>query len=320
MTLAVGKEESPLVAVYPPETCLENAVLAAGGTVSDLETATGVVVSEMSIDSLGAVLQVAQRMRWVQLRSAGIESLTGSALANVLVARRVTVTNAAAIYGPNVAEHALGLILGMQRNLFRAARSDRWVPMSAGRTLYKRRVCVIGAGGIAVALQKLLQPFDCEITVVRRRAIPMPGVAQTLGLDSLYEALQKTDIVVVACPLTPDTFGLLDQDAFNQMQQQPLIVNVGRGAVVDTDALQASLVRTVISGAALDVTDPEPLPPEHPLWGFENVVITPHMANDRLLGENAYIALVADNVGRFVKNAELVNIVHPQDLTGGDFP
>lgn len=311
---------SPGVSVYPPERLLEGAVVAAGGRKCVIEGADGVIVSEMSTDSLGVVVEIAQRMRWIQLRSAGIEGLTGSPLAATLVARGVTVTNAAAIYGPNVAEHALGLILGMGRNLFRAARSSCWEPLSAGKTLYGRRVCVIGAGGIAAALLRLLQPFNCEITVVRRRSTPMPGAARTLGFDSLHEALQSADIVVLACPLTPQTYKLVDQEAFEQMHQRPLIVNVGRGALIDTEALRTTLTRGGVSGAALDVTDPEPLSADDPLWHLDNVVITPHMANDRALGEDAYIALVRDNVRRFINEEELINIVAPNNLREGVVP
>lgn len=304
------------VTVAPQDGRLEAAVVASGGDLSGIDQASGVVVSEMATDVLAEVVRQAPLLRWVQLRSAGIEALVGSPLAAAVAARGVTVTNAAGIYGPNVAEHALGLILGMGRNLFQAARTHRWGPLSAGRSLHGRHVCVIGAGGIASSLLDVLSPFGCHTTVVRRRATPLPGADQTVGLDGLYEALSHADIVVIACPLTPETSGLLDEEAFSHMQRHPLIVNVGRGAVVDTEALRQNLLNGGVCGAALDVTDPEPLPPEDSLWGFGNVVITPHTANDKALGEDAYIALVGQNVRRFTDGDSLLNVVSTQDLIG----
>lgn len=175
---------------------------------------------------------------------------------------------------------------------------------------------MIGAGGITRALLELLQPFNCNVTVIRRRPDMVLGATRTLGLGALHEVLTTADVVVVACPLTSQTLRLLDQDAFNQMKRCPLIINVGRGAVVDHEALWKSLVEGHIFGAALDVTDPEPLPPNNPLWGLSNVVITPHIANDKALSEGAYVALVGDNVQRFVIGESLVNIVPAEDLAG----
>lgn len=304
------------VTVEPRDARLEAAVVASGGDLSGIDQAAGVVISEMAPDVLAEVVGQAPLLRWVQLRSAGIEALVGSPLAAAVAARGVIVTNAAGIYGPNVAEHALGLMLGMGRNLFQAARAHQWGPLSAGTSLHGRQVCVIGAGGIASSLLDVLRPFGCQTTVVRRRATPLPGADRTVGLGGLHEALSRADIVVIACPLTPETSGLLDEEAFSHMQRHPLIVNVGRGAVIDTEALRQSLLNGQVCGAALDVTDPEPLPDDDSLWGFANVVITPHTANDKALGEDAYIALVGRNVRRFADGHPLLNVVSPQDLVG----
>lgn len=302
------------VAVDPPDQQLEAVVKAVAGTLSDIGRASGVVVSEMSTATLTTVVERAPGLRWVQLRSAGIEPLVGSPITATLVARGITLTNAAGIYGRNVAEHALGLVLGLGRNLFLASRSGAWSTLSAGRTLFGQRVCIVGAGGIGRSLLDLLAPFGCQTTIVRRSTATVPGAARTLALEDLHLALADAQVVVVACPLTPQTWKMFDGKAFAQMRQRPLLVNVGRGAVVDTDALRTALAEGLISGAALDVTDPEPLPPEDSLWKLSNVIITPHTANDKALGEGAYYDLVADNVGRFINEGTLVNVVAPEHL------
>jgi phosphoglycerate dehydrogenase-like enzyme len=155
----------------------------------------------------------------------------------------------------------------------------------------------------------MLQPFGVEATVVRRSVQPMPGVARVLPSDRLHEALADADLVVVALALVADTVGILGEAEFAAMQPHAWVVNIARGGHIVTDDLVEALRAGTIAGAALDVTDPEPLPPGHPLWDLENCIITPHAAGvrDRLPG--LLSKRISENVARFAKGDTLLGIV-----------
>jgi phosphoglycerate dehydrogenase-like enzyme len=149
----------------------------------------------------------------------------------------------------------------------------------AGTSLYDQRVTIVGGGGIATSLLEQLAPFRVDATVVRRRPEPVPGAARVLPVDRLDEALGDALVVVLALALTPETVGIIGEPELDAMAETSWLVNVARGRHVGTDALVAALGAGSIAGAALDVTDPEPLPDGHPLWDLDNCIITPHTAD-----------------------------------------
>ena len=170
---------------------------------------------------------------------------------------------------------------------------------------------ILGGGGIASCLLQQLAPFRVAATVVRRTAEPMAGAARTLPVQQLAEALPDALVVFVALALTPQTEHIIGAAELAAMRQDSWLVNVARGPHVDTDALVAALDIGSIAGAALDVTDPEPLPDGHPLWASERCIITPHTADTPEMVEQMLAVRVRDNVARFAAGEPLAGLVDP---------
>ena len=257
-------------------------------------------------DDLASVL-VGSPARWVQLPFAGIESFEAQ-----LDPRR-TWTSAKGIYGPAVAEHALALMLAAARGLHRWIRARSWAAPEVvpGRRLKASRVLIVGTGGIGRALGKLLEPLEPIIVAVNRSGTPMLGATSTVPTALIGEVIGQADWVVLAAPLTAETYHLFDRKMLSAMNRQAWLINVARGKLVDTEALVQSLEHGGIGGAALDVTDPEPLPEDHPLWSFANVILTPHVANtwDMALPELA--ARVERNLLAFRGGTPMEGLVDP---------
>jgi phosphoglycerate dehydrogenase-like enzyme len=219
-------------------------------------------------------------------------------------------TSAKGAYAEPVAEHALALLLAGLRSLPERARARSW-GQPAAQTLFDQPVAVVGGGGITLALLRLLEPFRARVTVVRRSAEPVAGAARTVTVTQLPEALAGARAVVLTLALTPQTRGLIGPRELELMDRQAWLVNVARGALVDTAALVAALRAGQIGGAALDVTDPEPLPDGHPLWDLPNCLITPHTADTEQMTEPLLAARIAENVRRLAAGRELEGLVDP---------
>ena len=225
-----------------------------------------------------------------------------------------TWTCAKGVYSEPVAEHALALALAGLRSLPARARATSWGEQGAG-TLYDAGVVVLGGGGITTALLELLVPFRAQVTVVRRDAgTPLPGAARTVGLDQLDSVLPEALVVVLALSLTPQTTHVIGAGQLAAMDRSAWLVNVARGRHVDTDALVQALREGSIGGAALDVTDPEPLPDGHPLWTAPHCLITPHTANPWQTAQPLLSRRITDNVARALAGEPLLGLV---DLQAG---
>jgi phosphoglycerate dehydrogenase-like enzyme len=297
----------PRVAVGPlPSAFATDAVREGGGQVVELGDRPDSLVwlDPGDVAGLTGWLAEVPDARWVQLPFAGVERV---AEAGLLDDERIW-TCAKGAYAEPVAEHALALALAGLRHLPTRVVARSW-GIPAGTSLYDQPVTIVGGGGIATSLLEQLAPFRVEATVVRRRADPVPGAARTLSVDRLHEALDGALVVVLALALTPDTERIIGAAELEAMSTSAWLVNVARGRHVDTDALTAALSSGVISGAALDVTDPEPLPDGHPLWDLENCIVTPHTADTIEM----VIPLLADrirtNVRRLVAGEPLVGLV-----------
>ncbi len=171
---------------------------------------------------------------------------------------------------------------------------------------------ILGAGGIAQTLLALLAPFDCDVTVLRRTSEPMPGATRTIAIGELAGVLPQTDVLVLALALTPLTRHIIGARELALLPSNAVLVNVARGGHVDTEALVAALTDGEIATAALDVTEPEPLPPGHPLWAFDNVLITSHCADSMAFVTEKLVERVGENVARFIAGKPLVGLVHPE--------
>ena len=295
---------SPLIALAPADapTWLADAITAGGGTLVEPARADGLVwFGPFEPEALRPVLAESPA-RWVQLPWAGVEPY----LSMLTPDRQWTCGKG--VYAEATAEHALALTLALLRELPRRIRAGRWEPRS-GRSLFDTRVTIVGGGGIGEALLRLLAPFRCEVTVVRRHATPMPGAASVVGVDGLDAALMTADVVVLALPLTPDTTGIVGRDELALMRDDAILVNVARGAHVVTDDLVAVLRDGGIAGAALDVTDPEPLPDGHPLWTEPRCLITPHTANTPEMVQPSIVERIRENVRRFGVGEPLIGTV-----------
>ena len=258
---------------------------------------------------LGEVLEESPHIRWVHLPGAGIESFLDQGL--VSDGRIWTCSKGA--HSLLVAEHALALGLAGMHSLPASARASSWAPTRVA-ALAGQPVTILGGGGIASALIGFLAPFGARVTVVRRHPDPVPGAERTLATGGLHQALPDARLVVLALALTPETRHIVGAVELSLMHERAWLVNVSRGGHVDTDALVDALERNVIGGAALDVTDPEPLPDGHRLWGLPNCIVTPHNAGSsgavmRLLADRVH-----DNVRRFGAGEPLLGVV---DLDAG---
>ena len=289
------------------------AVQAGGGQVVDLPDAEALVwTDEGGSDGPGPrdlkrLLADNPHIQWVQLPWAGVEPFND---ADVFDHGRIW-TSGKGVYSRPVAEHALALALAGLRDLKRFATAQEWGEQS-GISLMGGNVTIFGAGGIAKELIKLLAPFDVTVTVVRRHADqPMDGADRILAFDVRYEALRGADVVFIACALTEETRGLISSVELELMEPHAWLVNVGRGAHVSTEDLLVGLREDVIGGAALDVTDPEPLPDGHPLWELPNCLMTPHTANTEDMAVPLLSARVTENVRRWLAGEDLVGRVNP---------
>ena len=217
----------------------------------------------------------------------------------------VAATNASGVHGPNIAEYVIGAILSHVRGFPRARRQQDnrvWQSYPA-RELQGSTVTVVGLGAIGSAVVDRLDPFGVETLGVRYTPEKGGPTDEVYGFDELHAALARTDYLVLACPLTETTAGLIDSDALLTLPTEAFLVNIARGGVVDTDDLVSALQANRIAGAALDVTDPEPLPADHPLWGFESVSITPHNAGHTPRYYERTAEILAGNVERY-RNGE----------------
>lgn len=227
-----------------------------------------------------------------------------------LTERGVTVTNAGGVHASNVAEHAVGSLLSLIRGFFRARRQQQnheWRNFQMGE-LAGRTVTVVGLGAIGSAIARRLQPFDVDLRAIRHTPEKGGPVDSVFGYGEAEAALAGAEGVVLACPLTETTEGLLGRDEFDLLDPDAVVVNVARGGVIETDALVDALRWNHIRGAALDVTDPEPLPPEHPLWDFGNVLITPHNGGYTPEYYDRLADIVVENVERAVESGSWVDL------------
>ena len=288
---------------HPGPDWLAEAVIAGGGHLVDVDDADAVVWADArDVSGLRAVLNVAPHVRWVQLPFAGIENFVEH------LDRDRTWTCGKGVYAEPVAEMALSLGLAGLRNVGAYARATEWTGPQ-GRNLLDGRVTILGGGGITESLVRLLQPWNCHITVVRNHAQHMDGVDEVLESDRFPDALPGADLVVLALALTPETEGLFSIDEFGLMEEHAWIVNVARGRHIVTDDLVEALRSGMIGGAGLDVTHPEPLPADHPLWSLPNCIITPHVGNTPEMARPLLAARVEENVRRFARGDELIGLV-----------
>ena len=288
------------------------AVEAGGATVVPIgpDTRGLVWLSYTSADELGQVLDEHPGIGWVQLPWAGVDAFA-SVLRRHAHREDLLWTSAKGAYAEPVAEHALVLTLSLLRLVRKRVTARSWATEPEGRSLYGRRVVIVGAGGIAREFLRLLAPFECETVVVRRSADPVPEADRTVTTDALHDELRSADVVLLAAAMTDETAQLIGAEELALLPQTAVLVNIARGPMVDTDALVAALREERLWGAGLDVTDPEPLPDGHPLWSEPRAVVTPHQADTPEMTAPLLAERIRLNVRALGGEGEFVGVVDP---------
>ncbi len=298
---------SKKISVQPPSpntATLEQAVVDGGGELSGHEEANALIWASPKAELLPQYLH--DGLEWIQLPFAGIEPFLG------LLDNKRQWTCGKGVYAPPVAEHVLSLILAGLHNLGPYSQAKSWQGPK-GANLRSKRVLILGGGGISEELLTLLQPFDCHTVVLRRQQEAMLLANETLAISKLNEQLPQADVVVLALALTEETRGIIGAKQLALMKRNAWLINVARGAHIDTDELVTALNNNDIEGAALDVTEPEPLPANHPLWGMSNCLITPHVGNTPEMGRALLAAHTTKNTERYLAGTSLLGGVNPDE-------
>jgi phosphoglycerate dehydrogenase-like enzyme len=261
-------------------------------------------------------LAAAVNLRWSQSWSAGVDRYVR--LAGLTGNDRIVLTNMKGVHGPAIAEHVFAMLLSLTRDLdaYRRAQDQAAWDRSAGSgltTLSGRTMLVVGMGGIGSQIARRAHAFDMRVLATVRTPRPAPDYVDALGVAAdLDRFLAEADVVAVALPLTEETSGLFDAEKFSLMKEGTYFINIGRGGLVVTADLLAALEGGRLAGAGLDVTDPEPLPADHPLWRNERVLITPHVASRAELTSERRWQMFVENARRFGAGEPLLNVVDKQ--------
>jgi phosphoglycerate dehydrogenase-like enzyme len=278
-----------------------------------------------------AMLDRADQLRWIQTFTASLEHYMFPAL----VEHPCTLTNMRGLFGDVIADQVMGYVLCFARNLHTYTRRQvehRYEPAGgeSGRVSFAAgpgtvnamdratiflpdaSMGIVGLGAIGAEIARRALAFGMSVRAVDRfpdRTRPPEEVESVEGMDSLPELLAASDFVVIAAPHTPETAGLFHASTLAQMKPSAYLINIGRGAIVVLDDLVAALKAGTIAGAALDVFEVEPLPADHPLWDFPNVILTPHTAGYSPVIARRHLETLIENVGRFARGEPLLNVV-----------
>ena len=252
----------------------------------------------------------AERLRWVQTGSAGVNGI----LYPEFVESEVVLTSAKGIVGVHLAEHAMALLLCLTRAIMHAVRRPNWDVKVRMRQeaweLIDRTMGIIGLGGTGRDLAVRAHGFGMRILAVDPEAVEAPECVEACWkMDRFYDLLEASDVVAVCAPLTPETEGLLGREAFLRMQDHALLINVTRGGIMDEAALVEALAQGQIGGAGLDVTPQEPLPEDHPLWRMENVIVTPHVAGGSPNRNGRLTELFCENLRRLMGGEPMLSVI-----------
>ncbi|MCL9816209.1 D-2-hydroxyacid dehydrogenase [Natronocalculus amylovorans] len=293
---AALQEELPEREIAIAETPTEEQAL-----LKDARIVTGFTISESQLEQ-------AENLELFACIYAG----TGHLPMELLNEHDVAVTNASGVHGPNIAEYVIGSLIMQARDFPRAMRQQNehvWRSFET-RELQDSTVVIAGLGAIGTAICERLEPFGVKTVGVRYSPEKGGPTDEVYGFDEIHTAVRDAEYLVLACPLTDATEGLIDADVFLTMPSNTVLVNIARGPVVDADALVSALRSNRIAGAVLDVTDPEPLPPGHPLWDFNNVQITPHNAGHTPYYYDRLSEILKTNVEALEDGTELQNRVN----------
>ncbi len=307
-------------------------------TVANIAEETAAVEAIQDADAFfgkltPVMLQASTKLRWVQSPTASLEHY----IFPELVAHPCTLTNMRGLFSDVIADHVFGYILCFARNLhtyLRQQMARHWEPVGGeqARTSFSAgpgvvsdmdrahmhlsdcTLGIVGLGAIGAEIAVRAQAFGMRVLAVDPFRTDRPASVESLWpLNRLPDLLSQSDFVVIAAPHTPQTAGMFDRDTIRLMKQSAYLINIGRGVIVKLDDLCAALDAGEIAGAALDVFEQEPLPANHPLWGYENVLVTPHVAACSVHIAERHLEVLLDNIRRFVDGEPLRNVASKEN-------
>ncbi len=313
----VYREGRPLWAGYPePPRAEDESEEEARERLTPVLAASHVILCNPVVPN--DIVARAPALEWLQLTSAGVDRLLDAPV----VRSHVTVTTASGIHAAPISEYIIGVMLAFAKRLPHAMRAQQeraWRPYWP-EELEDKTVGILGVGAIGARTAQLCRALGMRVLALRRSATQRlsgnatgdPAIDEMLPPEDLPYLLAESDYVVIALPLTPETSGLFGESQLAAMKPTAVIVNIGRGAIIDQDALIRALKTRTIAGAALDVFTPEPLPADSEIWSLDNVIVTPHISGGTPRYMQRAVALFCDNLRRYLDGQPLVNVVDPQ--------
>lgn len=266
-----------------------------------------IILGNLSVE----LLKSAEQLEWLQLNSAGTEPYSNKGV----LSDQVILTNAGGAYGTAVSEHMLAMFLAIQKKLliYRDNQNKHlWKSQGLVNSLHDLNVLVVGLGDIGLSFSKKMFALGNKITGIKRTIKEKPDyIDKIYTMDHLDALIPDADVIALCLPSTPETDLLFSKHQFSLMKKNAVLVNGGRGRLIDTMALYEALQNEQFLGAGLDVTDPEPLPEDHPLWDMKNVLITPHISGGFHLPEtlNNIYKISLNNLKAYGENTELTNLI-----------
>jgi phosphoglycerate dehydrogenase-like enzyme len=263
------------------------------------------------------LVRAGKNLKWVQISSAGAERVLHLSGGNDLRDSDIVLTNNQIVQGPEIADHAMAMLLTMSRGLLKFIE-DRKTETWQGRPypgieLRGKTAVVVGVGGIGTQIATRAWAFGMRVIGVDPEDIPfVPFIEKVVKPDQVNEVLPQADVVFMAAPHTPMSHKMLGPSQFEVMKKGSYFIAVSRGGTYDLNSLVKALDSQKLAGAGVDVVDPEPLPKGHPLWKFNNVIITPHIAGRSDQDQGRMLGTVKANIARFAEGKPLINVVNKQ--------
>jgi phosphoglycerate dehydrogenase-like enzyme len=250
--------------------------------------------------------QRSKKLRWIYVFSAGMEGVLVPEIENL----PIKISNCKGVHGIQMSETVLAYILVMSRRMDFAIKNQansHWTRFGDADEAFGKTVLVLGSGAIGLEVSKRCKALGMRVIGAGVRDVERPYTDVSITMDRLDEYLPEADFVVCLVPAAPETKGLIGKSFLSKMKKTARLINISRGSLVDTDALIAALEKGVIAGAALDVTDPEPLPDESPLWRMPNVIITPHIGGNSPRYMERVLDIFAESIEKFRNGEEVPN-------------
>jgi len=265
-------------------------------------------------DITPAMVRAGRKLQWVQVLSAGVERVLHLSGGNDLRDSNIVVTNNQIVQGPEIADHAMAMLLALTRQLplyFGDRMQENWRrERFLGIELNTKNAVVIGCGGIGQQIALRAWAHGMKVTCVDPEDLPYsPFIVKTVKPDQLDEVIPSADVVFISAPHTEKSHKMMGPRQFEMMKKNSYFIAVSRGGIYDMPSLVKALDSKLLAGAGVDVTDPEPLPKGHALWKFENAIITPHIAGRSDLDRGRMLGTVKENIRRFADGKPLINVV-----------